>query len=289
LRNFRHRIISQKQSNFGEIRMNVLIVFAHPESKSLSAVLRDEAIAELEAQGHDVRLSDLYRQGWKSEVDHKDFPAMGEGERLLVVSASSAAFKTGTLTADVKAEQEKLLWADTVILMFPLWWFSMPAILKGWVERVFAYGFGYGVGEHSDKRWGDRYGEGVLAGRRAMIVTVAGGWPEHYRPRGVNGPIDDLLFPINHGILYYPGFDILPPFVAYRSDSMDEEGFKQVAQDLRARMRSLSTDAPIPYRKQNGGDYFIPSMELRPEFSPGRTGFGVHLQGDNDETATLAE
>lgn len=37
----------------------------------------------------------------------------------------------------------------------------MPAILKGWVDRVFAYGFAYGVGEHSDKRWGDRYGDGT--------------------------------------------------------------------------------------------------------------------------------
>jgi NAD(P)H dehydrogenase (quinone) len=277
--------LSRGDNRFGEIRMNVLIVFAHPENKSLSAALRDEAISELKAEGHEVRLSDLYRQGWKSEVDHADFPALEGSERLLVISASSTAFKTDTLTADVKAEQDKLLWADTVILLFPLWWFSMPAILKGWVERVFAYGFGYGVGEHSERRWGDRYGEGALAGRRAMIVTVAGGWYEHYQPRGVNGPIDDLLFPINHGILYYPGFDILPPFVAYRSDTMNEERFKLVAQDLRARMRSLETDSPIPYRKQNGGDYFIPSMELRPEFASGRTGFGVHLKDDGGETA----
>jgi hypothetical protein len=59
------------------------------------------------------------------------------------------------------------MWADALILQFPLWWFAMPAILKGWVDRVFAYGFAYGVGEHSDKRWGDRYGEGTLAGTAA--------------------------------------------------------------------------------------------------------------------------
>jgi NAD(P)H dehydrogenase (quinone) len=50
-----------------------------------------------------------------------------------------------------------------VIFQFPLWWFSMPAIMKGWIDRVYAYGFAYGVGEHSDRHWGDRYGEGTFA------------------------------------------------------------------------------------------------------------------------------
>jgi NAD(P)H dehydrogenase (quinone) len=156
----------------------------------------------------------------------------------------------------------------------------MPAILKGWVDRVFAYGFAYGVGEHSDKRWGDRYGEGTLAGKRAMLIVTAGGWEEHYAARGVNGPIDDLLFPINHGILYYPGYDVLPPFVAYRVDRLDEAGFEPVAERLRERMRTLATTAPIPYRQQNGGDYLIPSMQLRPGLDdPGAAGFALHQNG----------
>src|SRR3546814_19815986 len=79
----------------------------------------------------------------------------------------------------------------------------MPAILKGWVERVYAYGFAYGVGEHSDTRWGDRYGEGATAGKRAMLIVTAGGWESHYGARGINGPIDDILFPTQQGILYY--------------------------------------------------------------------------------------
>lgn len=66
------------------------------------------------------------------------------------------------------AEQEKLLWADTIIFQFPLWWYTMPAILKGWVDRVFTYRFAYGVGEHSDTKYGERFGEGTLAGRRAL-------------------------------------------------------------------------------------------------------------------------
>lgn len=257
--------------------MNVLIVFAHPEPRSLNAALRDIAVEELRAQGDTVRVSDLHAMGWKPTVDRADFPTLPPDHRLQVAPASAQAFAAGALTDDVRAEQEKLLWADVLILQFPLWWFSMPAILKGWVDRVYAYGFGYGVGEHSDRRWGDRYGDGRLAGKRAMLIVTTGGWAEHYSPRGINGPIDDLLFPINHGILHYPGYDVLPPFVAYRVDRLDEAGFGTVAEALRGRMRSLHTTAPIPFRRQNGGDYMIPTLELREDLArPGLTGFALH-------------
>ncbi|MET4605320.1 NAD(P)H dehydrogenase (quinone) [Bradyrhizobium sp. JR4.1] len=259
--------------------MKVLIVFAHPEPRSLNGSLRDIAVRELEAQGHEVRMSDLYAHGWTSEVGRADFPLLPQDARLAPAAASKQAFESGTLTADVKAEIEKLLWADVLILQFPLWWFSMPAILKGWVDRVFAYGFAYGVGEHSDKRWGDRYGEGRLAGKRAMLIVTAGGWQEHYAARGINGPIDDLLFPINHGVLYYPGYDVLPPFVVYKADKLDEAGFQATAERLRERMRTLATTSPIPYRRQNGGDYLIPSMQLRAGLEhSGATGFALHVE-----------
>jgi NAD(P)H dehydrogenase (quinone) len=263
----------------GVLTMKVLLVFAHPEPRSLNSALRDVAVRELEAQGHEVRVSDLYAEGWKPVIDHADFPARTPEARLLVAAASAEAFAGGTLTADVAAEHEKLRWADMLILQFPLWWYSMPAILKGWVDRVYAYGFAYGVGEHSDRHWGDRFGEGTFAGKRAMLIVTAGGWEEHYAPRGVNGPIDDLLFPINHGILYYPGFEVLPSFVAYRVDRLDEPGFEAMAERLRERMRTVATTAPIPYRRQNGGDYLIPSLQLRPGLGdPGSAGFALHLE-----------
>lgn len=262
--------------------MNVLIVFAHPEPRSLNASLRDTAVDELKDQGHEVQLSDLYAMGWKAQVDRADFPEIAADVRLKVAAASGEAFAADMLTRDVEAEQQKLLWADALILQFPLWWFTMPAILKGWVDRVYAYGLAYGVGEHSDNRWGDRYGEGRFAGKRAMLIVTVGGWVEHYSPRGVNGPIDDLLFPINHGILHYPGFDVLPPYVSYRADRLDAAGFEQAAKRLRERMRALETTTPIPYRRQNGGDYLIPSLQLRPEIStPGTAGFALHQQQAN--------
>ncbi|MGU3362776.1 NAD(P)H-dependent oxidoreductase [Methylobacterium sp. M6A4_1b] len=256
--------------------MNVLIVFAHPEPRSLNGALRDVAVAQLRSDGHEVRVSDLYAMNWKPQVDREDFPQLAPEARLQVAIASGGAFAEKALTSDVVAEQDKLRWADAVILQFPLWWFSMPAILKGWVDRVYALGFAYGVGEHSEKRWGDRYGEGVLAGKRAMLVATAGGWPEHYGPRGINGPIEDLLFPINHGILFYPGATVLSPLVVYRADRTDEARFTDLAEEMRERMRTLFTTAPIPYRRQNDSDYEIPAMTLRDELAPGETGFGVH-------------
>lgn len=256
----------------------VLIVYAHPEPASLSGSLKDTMRAQLLANGHEVQVSDLYAQGWKATVDAADFPGHDPRERLTVAHSSKRAFASNALTEDVLREQEKLRWADALILQFPLWWFTMPAILKGWIDRVYAYGFAYGVGEHSDTRWGDRYGEGRFAGKRAMLSVTAGGWADHYGPRGINGDIDDLLFPINHGVLYYPGFEVLPPFVVYRSDSLDAERFAVAQSALRERMDGLWTQAPIPYRKQNAGDYEVPAMTLKPGLEhPGTRGFGLHL------------
>jgi NAD(P)H dehydrogenase (quinone) len=269
--------------------MNILLVYAHPEPQSLNGSLKDFAVRHLEAAGHRVQVSDLYAMRWKSALDADDSLEPTSGERFDASLDSRRAFDGGLQSPDIAAEQAKLLWADAVILQFPLWWFSMPAILKGWVDRVYACGFAYGVGEHSDARWGERYGEGTLAGKRAMLVVTAGGWDSHYGPRGINGPIDDLLFPIQHGILYYPGFDVLPPFVAYRTGRTDEARYAAIRNQLGERLDNLFSTAPIAFRPQNGGAYRIPALTLRPDIAPGRSGFDVHVRqvdeprADDDE------
>ncbi len=257
--------------------MNVLIVYAHPEPESLNGSLKNFTVKRLEAAGHAVQVSDLYAMKWKSTLDADDFLDRDPDARFDPALDSKKAFENGTQTKDIAREQEKLLWTDAVILQFPLWWFSVPAILKGWVERVYAYGFGYGVGEHSDVRWGDRYGEGTMAGKRAMLVVTAGGWESHYGPRGVNGPIDDILFPIQHGILFYPGFEVLPPFVIYRAGKIDEARYANICDELGRRLDELWNTAPIPFRPQNAGAYAIPELTLRPDIAPGRSGFAAHV------------
>jgi NAD(P)H dehydrogenase (quinone) len=257
--------------------MNVLLVYAHPEDQSLNGALRDFTVERLRRAGHTVQVSDLYAMRWKAALDADDFPARDTARPLSLGARSGHAFATGTQTADVAAEQRKLLWADVLILQFPLWWYTMPAILKGWVDRVYAYGFAYGVGEHSDRKWGDRYGEGTFKGKRAMLIVTAGGWEPHYSTRGINGKIDDLLFPINHGILHYPGFDVLPPFVIYRTGKLIEARYRQSLDALGAKLDTLGQADIIPYRTQNGGDYEIPSLELKDGLGAGQGGFDIHV------------
>lgn len=257
--------------------MKVFIVFAHPEPQSLNGSLLKVAVEELEAQGHQVKVSDLYAMKWKSQVDHEDFPQHPADGHLRVTKASAVATSSGTLTDDVKEEQEKLKWADFVILQYPLWCYSMPAILKGWIDRVFSLGFAYGAGEHSAKHWGDRYGEGTLLGKRAMLVVTIGGWEEHYSARGINGPLEHVLFPVTHGVLYYTGLEVLPSFAMYQSDRAGDEAFQEAASELGQRMRTLFTAKPIAFRRQNGGEYEIPTLTLKPGLEdPDTAGFSLH-------------
>ncbi|GGS71658.1 MULTISPECIES: NAD(P)H-dependent oxidoreductase [Streptomyces] len=258
--------------------MKTLVVHAHPEPKSLNSSLKDLTVSTLESAGHEVQVSDLYAMNWKAVLDAADY-GLDASQRLKVALDSGRAFESGALTADVLAEQEKLLWADTIIFHFPLWWYTMPAILKGWVDRVFTYRFAYGVGEHNETKYGERYGEGTLAGKRAMLSVTTGGPESQYDARGINGPIDDLLFPIQHGILYYPGIEVLPPFVLYSADRMTDEEYQDVAKAWEQRLLTMGSTEPIAFRRQNFGDYEIPSLRLKEGLEPaGRTGFGLHVR-----------
>lgn len=258
--------------------MKVLLVYAHPEPKSLNGSLKNFTIQHLQNAGHEVQISDLYAMDWKAVLDANDSKNRLDETYFDASLDSQHAFKNGLQSDDIALEQSKLLWADTVIFQFPLWWFSMPAIMKGWVERVYAYGFAYGVGEHNDSHWGDRYGEGTLAGKRAMLMVTAGGWQPHYSARGINGPIDDILFPIHHGILHYPGFDVLPPFVIYHTSKVNPDSYATICEKLGQRLDTLWSTTPIAFRQQNGGDYTIPELTLKPDIVPELTGFAAHIK-----------
>lgn len=264
----------------------ILIVHAHPEAQSLTSALKDVAATTLRARGHDVQVSDLYAMGWKAGADANDFTDITNPDCLRYVAESRHAFASGTQSPEIAAEQQKLLWADAVLFTFPLWWFGMPAILKGWFDRVFAFGFAYGVGQHGGERWGDRYGEGVLAGRRAMVVLPIGGRAPHYSDRGVNGSLDDILWPITHGTLFYPGFDVLPAFPVYQSDRMDDERWQQVKADLIDRLDTLFDADPIAFRTQNGGHY-DGQQRLKPGLGEGEGGTRIHLVQPGDPVETV--
>ncbi len=188
--------------------MNVLWVLAHPEPRSLNGYLATEGQRALRAEGHQVEESDLYAMNWNPTVDTAGY-AHRPAERFQVAAAADRAYKNGTQSADIRAEQEKITRADAIVIQFPMWWFGMPAILKGWFDRVWHQGFAYGLRGPNGEWIG--YGDGFLAGKRAMAVVTMGGSAWSYGERGIHGAVDDLLFPLQHGTLFYAGAGVLPP------------------------------------------------------------------------------
>lgn len=256
--------------------MNVLWLHAHPEPRSLTGTLRTSGVTELERLGHQVRHSDLYAMNWKPVVDGSDYCTQPSEDPLVVTRASQRAHREGTLSADIQLEQEKLNWADAVVLGFPLWWFGMPAILKGWFDRVFVKGYAYGVMHPGRPGRSLRYGEGPLSGKRALAIVTTGGPEAVFGPRGINGPIEDLLFPLLHGTFWYAGIDALPPLVVHGADRVSADELDRAEEALHARLRDLDSQPPLPYRTQNHGDY-DDQLVLRAEHAAEQSGFGVHL------------
>ena len=260
--------------------MKVLWVVAHPEERSLSGSLCAEGVRALDEAGHQCRVSDLYAMKWKAVVDRDDFTDETTerclpDERLRVAAASKEAYTTGELSPDIRAEQEKIDWADALVVQFPLWWYGMPAILKGWFDRVFVKGYAYGVRDPDHPGRTLRYGEGLLAGKRVLVVVTSGSPDAALGPRGINGQLDHVLFPLLHGTLWYVGMSVLPPVAVYGADHLGEEDFEAAAGRLRARVLSIEDTDPIPFRYQNGGDY-DDDLVLRPGLAEGSTGLGVH-------------
>lgn len=257
--------------------MNIFIVYAHPEPQSLNGSLKDVAVDFLRASGHEVFVSDLYAMNWKATGDRNDFTSHDSDQRLFYMQASAQAYHQGTQTHDIQKEQKKLLWADVVIFQFPFWWFGMPAILKGWIDRVFACGFAYGVGQYNEKKYGSRYGEGTLEDKKGMLSITVGGREDQYSGRGINGPMEDLLFPIHHGMLWYAGMSVLPPFPIYQANKTSEEQFEQYKLQYQERLSNLKAAEPIPFRYQNNGHYNH-RQQLKKEFVNGESGFSLHIK-----------
>lgn len=248
------------------VRMRTHIVYAHPHNGSLNAALRDEAVQTLEGLGHTVTVSDLYAMDFKAVADYDDF---GPTENEHFMAAAGEAWDKGEIAEDIKAEQAKLLAADNVILQFPLWWFTVPAIMKGWMDRVFTNGFGY----RPSRDW-KRYGDGLLVGKRAMVVVTTGAADVHLSDRGVNGDINDLLFPIQHGVLFYTGMEVLPPVVVTGAGWQVE--YPDMVKHLQGRLETLADTEPIAYRRQTE-DYDEHKRLLPGREAAGTTGFALHI------------
>jgi NAD(P)H dehydrogenase (quinone) len=218
--------------------MKTLLVLAHPESKSFNAALFQQATTTLVAAGHDVATSDLYAMKFNPVSDRCNFTETFNAIYFSQQAEEEHASQANGFSSDIEAELRKIETAELMILHFPLWWFSMPAILKGWVDRVFAFGRTYGSGR--------MYEKGVFRGKRAMLTLTTGGPKSIYIPGGFNGDIDAILRPIEPGILQFLGFDVLPAQIVFSPSFMSQEEREAALASYAQRLQTIGAEQPKP-------------------------------------------
>lgn len=107
--------------------MRHLIIYAHPNENSLNHSVLKTVVENLEAQYHEIVIRDLYTNGFDPVLSLTDM----QGQRM------------GKVSDDVKLEQDYISWAEQITFIYPIWWTGLPAIMKGYIDRVFSYGFAY--------------------------------------------------------------------------------------------------------------------------------------------------
>jgi NAD(P)H dehydrogenase (quinone) len=213
--------------------VNIFIVYAHPEPQSFIAVLKNRAIEVLTQQGHSLQFSDLYAMRFKATADADDFTERYDPAHFDLIAEQTYAVRRGTFTPDIAQEQRKLQWADAVLFYCPLWWYSIPGILKGWFDRVLAAGFAYGP-------------ESMLAGKKAMFTVTTGGKPRPFTPEK-RAVISDILDHVQRGTLHICGMSILPPFAAYGGDYTTRDQGQQYLLQYTQVLLSLPELTPMNY------------------------------------------
>lgn len=255
--------------------MRILWVLAHPDPASLNGRLRDAVVPRLRELGHEVVESDLYRMGFDPVLSTADLLGDPPEPGTPVSDWQRTGHEEGRLSADIRAEQAKIRGSDLLVLQFPLWWYGVPAILKGWIDRTLVNGFAFGV---VDPATGHvrKYGDGGLAGRRGLAVVSAGDRPGALGPRGISGHIDDVLWPVLHGTFHYTGTAPLPAHLLSSVHHWPGGQFEREVDRLVERVHGAGSEAAIPYRTLAGGDYGE-DYALHPEIAPGLTGNEAHV------------
>jgi NAD(P)H dehydrogenase (quinone) len=215
--------------------MQALVVYAHPEPTSFTGALKDVAVRTLSAAGHGVEVSDLYAEGFDPVAGRHDFTTVADPHRFHYQTEQGHAHATDGFAADLQREQRRFQAADLLVVLYPIWWGGMPAILKGWFDRVLAYGFAYVDGR--------RFDTGYFHGKRGILCLVAGGTQARFSIGGAYGDISQVLWPVQRCMIEYLGIEALDPFVAYGAPRVDPAGRETY---LRAwEQRLLQIVAPV--------------------------------------------
>lgn len=218
--------------------MNVLILHAHPEPKSFSSSLKDIAVEHFTALGDEVAVKDLYAMKFNPVVGREDFKQISNQEYFHYMKEQMNAHLSNSFADELKLEMEAIVKADFLLLNFPLWWTSMPAIMKGWFDKVMAFGFSY----HPKDM---KYDTGAFKNKKAMCTITTGGSEFAYSESGEHGDINKLIEHINHGLLFFNGFQVLPSFFAWRAHLVDEETLKGYIEKYKEHLKNIPNAKPL--------------------------------------------
>ncbi|AZN40180.1 NAD(P)H-dependent oxidoreductase [Paenibacillus albus] len=146
--------------------MKHLVVIAHPNPESFNHAIAKRFTSALQEKGHEVAIRDLYGIGFEAVLSMRDF----------------AASRAGDTPSDIRAEQQMISDADVLTWIYPIWWTGLPAILKGYVDRVFAYGYAYKYSEGGDI-------EKLLVGKKGYSINTHGTPIDIYQSIGMLGAL----------------------------------------------------------------------------------------------------
>jgi NAD(P)H dehydrogenase (quinone) len=179
--------------------MKNLIIYAHPNSASLNHFFKQTVVESLEKKGEEVIVRDLNEINFNSVLSLEDM----QGQRM------------GKVADDVKTEQDFITWADQLIFIYPIWWTGMPAIMKGFIDRVFSYGFAY--------RYDQGVQKGLLTGKKAIIINSHGKSNAEYEVMGMDKA---LALTSDTGIFTYCGLEIQKHFYFDKADRASAESIE---------------------------------------------------------------
>jgi NAD(P)H dehydrogenase (quinone) len=143
--------------------MKVLIVYAHPNPQSFNHAILESFTRGLEDAGHTFEAVDLYAINFDPCSKLEDF----------------AQFTGGQMPKDVLDQQGKVAQADALTFIYPVWWWSCPAILKGWIDRVLSHGFAYKIDEKGQP-------EGLLKHKKALLISTTMAMEADYKASGID-------------------------------------------------------------------------------------------------------
>ena len=176
--------------------MHVFTVFAHPNRDSLAGGLLDRFVTGLELAGHTNDLSDLYREKFNPVFNSNDFDFFRE---------------RGDMPEEIHAIHQRIDKARVLAFVFPVWWWSTPAILKGWFDRVLINDFAYTLHGHDIVP--------ALSDKKVIMICPAGSSAHTYQKYGYDTVIQRQ---IDAGIWIYCGLTDIETYIMPDIDASDE-------------------------------------------------------------------